>query len=151
MAKEASPRRKKRLGWLIPVGIVVIIALFGLVVFAMDAPARREIAEMPIGEVRFTNLQDGVYTGTYSGTKNALRDVALEVTVQDGSVESGRILRGALDSEGNPAELNGGITAQDFLQTALDAQSLQVDAVSGATLTSKTLLKALENALRQAD
>jgi len=151
MAKEASPRRKKRLGWLIPVGIVVIIALFGLVVFAMDAPARREIAEMPIGEVRFTNLQDGVYTGTYSGTKNALRDVALEVTVQDGSVESGRILRGALDSEGNPAELNGGITAQDFLQTALDAQSLQVDAVSGATLTSKTLLKALENALRQAN
>lgn len=151
MAKEASARRKKRLGWLIPVGIVVIIALFGLVVFAMDAPARQEIAEMPIGEVRFTNLQDGVYTGTYSGTKNELRDVALEVTVQDGSVECVRILRGALDSEGNPAELNGGITAQDFLQTALDAQSLQVDAVSGATLTSKTLLKALENALRQAN
>lgn len=151
MAKEASARRKKRLGWLIPVGIVVIIALFGLVVFAMDAPARQEIAEMPIGEVRFTNLQDGVYTGTYFGTKNELRDVALEVTVQDGSVECVRILRGALDSEGNPAELNGGITAQDFLQTALDAQSLQVDAVSGATLTSKTLLKALENALRQAN
>lgn len=151
MAKEASARRKKRLGWLIPVGIVVIIALFGLVVFAMDAPARQEIAEMPIGEVRFTNLQDGVYTGTYSGTKNELRDVALEVTIQDGSVECVRILRGALDSEGNPAELNGGITAQDFLQTALDAQSLQVDAVSGATLTSKTLLKALENALRQAN
>lgn len=95
MAKEVSTRRKKRLGWLIPVGIVVIIALFGLVVFAMDAPARREIAEMPIGEVRFTNLQDGVYTGTYSGVKSALRDVALEVTVQDGSVESVRILRGA--------------------------------------------------------
>jgi uncharacterized protein with FMN-binding domain len=32
-------------------------------------------------------------------------------------------------------------------QEVLDAQSLQVDAVSGATATSKAFIKAVENAL----
>jgi uncharacterized protein with FMN-binding domain len=33
----------------------------------------------------------------------------------------------------------------------IEAQSLQVDAISGATLTSKAYLKAVENALEQAE
>ena len=105
---------------------------------------------MEIGQIDFSSLNDGTYTGEYTGEKSSMRDVALEVTVQEGKVTGLVILRGALDEEGNPVELKSGVTAKEYLQSALDAQSLQIDAVSGATLTSKTLLKALENALDQA-
>ena len=148
--KKERPKRKKRLGWLIPAGIFTLLIVFALVVIIADAPARQEIAQMEIGQIDFSRLSDGTYTGEYTGEKSSMRDVALEVTVQEGKVTGLVILRGALDEEGNPAELKSGATAQEYLQSALDAQSLQIDAISGATLTSKTLLKALENALVQA-
>lgn len=148
--KKERPKRKKRRGWLIPAGIFTLLIVFALVVLIADAPARREIAQMEIGQIDFSRLNDGTYTGEYTGKKSSMRNVALQVTVQEGRVTGFTILRGALDNEGNPAELNNGVTALAYLQTALEAQSLQIDAVSGATLTSKTLLKALENALEQA-
>ena len=148
--KKERPKRKKRWGWLIPAGIFTLLIAFALVVIIADAPARQEIAEIEIGQIDFSHLSDGTYTGEYTGKKSNMRNVALEVTVQEGKVTGFTILRGALDKKGNPAELKNGITAQAYLQSALDAKSLQIDAVSGATLTSKTLLKALENALDQA-
>lgn len=39
--------------------------------------------------------------------------------------------------------------AEAIANDVLDAQSLEVDAISGATLTSDTVLKAIEDALRQ--
>lgn len=151
MAKKIDPsNKKKRRRWLIPLGIVLLLALFGLVMTVLDAPARREIAEMEIGQIDFGSLCDGTYTGVYSGSKSHMRDVSLEVIVQNGAVTSVTILSGTLDQDGNPVELNNGVTAQAFLNRALEAQTLEIDAVSGATLTSKALLKALENALLQA-
>ncbi len=38
-------------------------------------------------------------------------------------------------------------TTKQIINTIIEAQSLQVDAVSGATLTTKAYLKAVENAL----
>ncbi|WP_368487958.1 FMN-binding protein [Clostridium sp. BJN0013] len=38
---------------------------------------------------------------------------------------------------------------EDLFQKVIELQSLQVDIISGATLTSKAHLKALENALKQ--
>ena len=143
-------KKRKRLGWLIPVGIICVLALFCLVMISVDAPARKEIADMEIGQVDFTNLKDGTYKGEYTGEKSSTRNVALQVTVRDGAITDVAILRGALDDEGNPVQLNNGVTAQEYLLSAVNAKSLQIDAVSGATLTSKTLLKALENALQQA-
>jgi uncharacterized protein with FMN-binding domain len=41
------------------------------------------------------------------------------------------------------------MTIEDLFKRVIDSDSLQVDAISGATLTSKAHLKALENALKQ--
>lgn len=43
-----------------------------------------------------------------------------------------------------------GISIGDLFRHVIESQSLQVDVISGATLTSKAHLKALENALEQA-
>ncbi|MNW67989.1 FMN-binding domain protein [compost metagenome] len=60
-------------------------------------------------------------------------------------------MKGALDKEGKPAVLTGGVSIGDLFSNIVKSQSLQVDVISGATLTSKVHLKALENALKQAD
>ncbi|MPM27729.1 hypothetical protein SDC9_74242 [bioreactor metagenome] len=148
--KKDRPKRKKRWGWLIPVGVLGLLIVFALGMLIVDTPNRREIAEMEIGQIDFSSLNDGTYTGSYIGTKGHMRDVTLTVTVENGVITDISIPGEALDKEGNPAELGEGVTAIGYLTRAAAAQSLGIDAVSGATLTSKTLLKALENALEQA-
>ncbi len=39
--------------------------------------------------------------------------------------------------------------AEIITDKVIDTQSLQVDAISGATYSSKTILKAIENALKK--
>ncbi|WP_206172748.1 FMN-binding protein [Acidilutibacter cellobiosedens] len=55
-----------------------------------------------------------------------------------------------MDKEGNSAELTGGLSIDDMFDNVVKSQTLQVDVINGATLTSKVHLKALENALKQA-
>ncbi len=112
---------------------------------------RNELKALTIGEADFTNLQDGIFVGEYTGTKGHTRDAAVRITITDGAVTGIQILKGALDSSGNPSEMTNGVTMADLLKKAVESKSLLVDAVSGATLTSKAHLKALENALRQSN
>lgn len=149
MGTVKSGRKKIRIRHiiLIVLGMAVLGSLFA---FLADAPVRQELKVLTIGNVDFTNLRDGVFVGKYTGTKGHSRDAAVQVTVSGGDITEIRILKGALDGNGNPAKMAGGITMADLFEKAVAAQSLQVDTVSGATLTSKAHLKALENALIQA-
>ncbi len=148
--KKDKTSKKKRRGWLIPVGILALLIIAVLGMLIADTPNRREIAEMQIGQVDFSRLNDGTYTGSFTGIKGHMRDVTLTVTIANGVVTDVSIPNEALDDEGNPMELGEGVTSVGYLNRAVNAQSLGIDAISGATLTSKTLLKALENALDQA-
>lgn len=149
MTKSKPTKKKHRL-----VRILLIIAavlVLGLSAGLLaDAPARRELADLIIGNVDFAHLKDGSYIGQYCGKTNQLRDVTLEVTISDGKITCIDIIKGALDKYANPAKLSGDLTMDDVFQNVIQSQSLQVDAVSGATLTTKAHLKALENALLQA-
>jgi uncharacterized protein with FMN-binding domain len=78
-----------------------------------------------------------------------LRDATVEVEIVNGSVSDIRILKGAVDEAGTPQELGSGKTAADLFDSVIAQKTLQVDVISGATLTSKTHLKALEQALLQ--
>ena len=146
-----SEKRKGKINmWIIIVIIVLIIggALFGGIL--ADAPGRREVAELNISEVRFKNLRDGTFIGEYKGTKAHLRDAKVEVIISGGEIKEINILKGAIDKNGKPMELKNGLSIEDLYNNAIQSQSLQVDVISGATLTSKAHLKALENALKQA-
>jgi uncharacterized protein with FMN-binding domain len=89
-------------------------------------------------------------SGRNSAEAGDLRDASVEVTISGGEVTSIRLLKGGLDGDGNPAEIGDGKTILDLYDDVLAQESLQVDGISGATLTSKAHLKALENALSQA-
>ena len=135
---------------------IVILVILGIVVVALgggflsDASGRRDVQELTINEVDFKRLRYGVYVGEYIGTKNHSRDTEVQVTLSESKISDIKILKGALDKEGKPAELTGGLSIGDLFDNVIKSQSLQVDVISGATLTSKTHLKALENALEQA-
>ena len=149
MAVTKTARNKVRIWIVIP--IIIGLVIFGAsIVFLADAPVRQELQMLVIGDVDFTKLKDGTYTGEYNGLKGDSRNAAVEITVLNGEITGIKILKGALDSDGNLAEFTDGRTIGDLFQRVVESETLQVDAISGATLTSKAHLKALENALRQA-
>lgn len=136
--------------WILIV-IIAIIALVSTIAILVDAPARREIQNLVIGSVDFDKLQDGTYIGEYNGTKNNLRDTQVEVTISGGKIANIKILKGAIDKDGLASKLIGGLSVEDLFDNVEKSKSLDVDTISGATLTAKTHLKALENALKKAE
>lgn len=131
--------------------MLVSVAVLGTAIaFLYDASARKELQALTIGTIDFARLEDGTYVGKFEGTKGSNRNVTVKVSIFGGQVTGITILKGALDSTGNAAKLTGGKTVEGLFQTVLEIKSLQVDAISRATLTSKAHLKALEDALQQA-
>ena len=83
--------------------------------------------------------------GTYSATaKGIASDV--KVTMEFSETE---ILSVKIDASGETPEL-GGAAAPKLEQAILDAQGLEVDAVSGATVTSDAVKKAVADCISQA-
>ena len=82
---------------------------------------------------------DGVYRGEYS-VRGAPIKVVLDVSMQNRSITKINIIEHIASTIGKQAER---IIPQIILH-----QSLDVDTVSGATASSKGILKAVENALQ---
>lgn len=144
-------RRKGKIRvWIVVLVILGVIAVVMVGGISADAQGRREIQELTIAPVDFNKLRDGTFVGEYTGTKSHFRDTKVQVMISAGEISDIKILKGALDKEGKPAKLTGGLSVSDLFDNAVKSQSLKVDVISGATLTSKAHLKALENALEQA-
>jgi len=85
-----------------------------------------------------TQISDGVYRGNndISGTPN----VSLNVSVQNNRINNIEIINHGCSPIGSKAER--------IVYQIIDDQSLDIDTVSGATLSSKAILRAVENALK---
>jgi len=85
------------------------------------------------------NLQE-VVDGTYRGeSKVGPVRVTVDVTVENGAYQSIQLIR----------HFNGrGKSAEAIVPAIINAQTLEVDVISGATGSSKAILKAVENALK---
>lgn len=136
--------------WILIIIIAIIAAVFTIITF-VDAPSRHEIQNLVIGSIDFNKLQDGTYIGEYNGIKSNIRDTQLEVTILEGKITNIKILKGAIDKNGVPSKLTGGLSVKDLFDSVEKSKSFDVDTISGATLTAKTHLKALENALKKAE
>ena len=147
---KSEKRKGKTKMWIIIVIIVAILGVAALAGILADAPGRREIEKLTFSDAKFKNLRDGTYIGEYKGTKAHTRDTKVEITVSGGEIKDIKILKGALGKDGTPAELRGGLSIDNLFDSAVQSQTLQVDIISGATITSKAHLKALDNALKQA-
>jgi uncharacterized protein with FMN-binding domain len=103
----------------------------------------KEARNLPLNAVDFGKLNDGMYHGAYEGGMYKWRANECQVTVSSGRV-TGIQLGGTKD----PAAKN--TDHETLYDRVIQAQSLQVDTISSAALTSKAYLQAVENALIQA-
>jgi uncharacterized protein with FMN-binding domain len=136
--------------WTIGIIIGCIVLALVVVVLFVDGPNRREIWGLSIGDIDFAHLKDGTYEGEYTGKTSHLRDTKVEITVAGGELAEVKILKGAVDKDGKLAVVSKGKTIGDLFEVVKQSKDLHVDAISGATLTSITHLKALEEALKAA-
>lgn len=131
---------KKKHIVLIAVGIVVIgCVITGFSVFLGIEASLEELSNTKIANIDLGTIEDGDYTGSYDAVA-----VMVKVSV---TIKNHRITRIDLiehnNGKGQPAEI--------ITQSIVDAQRLDVDVISGATLSSKAILKAVENALTGAE
>ena len=84
-------------------------------------------------------VNDGVYKGHYNMSSTPVK-VTLNVTSLDHKISKIDIL----DHTSSPI----GKKAEKIIDTILEKQSLEVDVISGATVSSKAILKAVENAFQ---
>ncbi len=114
--------------------VVAIAAIFFGVRFWRYS---KRIESTTIEEVDISQVANGTYRGK---TNFMLVSAEVEVAVQDGRITEFNII----NHEHGPRYSGAPITAR-----VLEEQSLQVDIITGATASSKAILKAAENALRE--
>ena len=85
--------------------------------------------------------QDGTYTGEADGFGGT---VAVEVTVKDGKIEAVEVTSAEKEDSAYLA------MAEDIIPKIIEAQSAEVDTISGATFSSTGIKNAAEQALEQA-
>ncbi len=93
--------------------------------------------DLEVADVDLSALEDGTYSGEFSMSKTRF---VVEVTVRDHTIRDILIL------QSNNSKYSE--RAKEILPAVLNAQSLRVDAVSGATASCNAVLKAIEDALR---
>ncbi|MCK4649517.1 FMN-binding protein [bacterium] len=112
--------------------LVVLLAGFAVV----SAKEKKEVKPIKISQI-----PDGTYFGK---TKGLLTGVKVEVTVKKGRITKIEILK----ARGMPRYKKKAL--KEMPGRIIKAQSLKVDAVTGATISSKNIIKAVRNALLKA-
>jgi uncharacterized protein with FMN-binding domain len=121
--------------------IFVIAGLGGALIFTEKE--RREGRNLHFINVDFKNLKDGVFPGEYAGGMYKWRTNNVLVTVSGGKVTQIALLE---HKEKQSPEFTG-----ELYNRVIESQSLNIDTISGATITSKAYLKSVEDALIKAE
>ena len=117
---------------------VSLILLIFLAVYLRNVAAYKQaVRETTVDEINISDVPDGIYIGEYDVNFIYAK---VEVTVQDGKITNIELLEHK-NERGKPAEA--------ILGKMIDAQRINVDAVSGATNSSTVIKKAAENALKK--
>ncbi|MGL5152719.1 MAG: FMN-binding protein [Clostridium sp.] len=120
------------------IGIVVIVigvSIIGYSYYRKVTNYKKIISEMKIEDINLNNIENGVYEGEFDAEMVSAK---VKVEVKNKSITNIEILEHN-NGKGKPGE--------GVIQKIIDKQSLNVDVVSGATSSSKVLMKSVENAL----
>ena len=117
--------------------LLLVLVLAAGAVMAYMAKELAPLEQAVIPEADLSAVQDGTFEGSY---KAGPVQVVLDVTVKDHQITKIDLIK-HVNGQGRPAEA--------ILDQVIAAQSLQVDAVTGATYSSKAILLAIQDALTQ--
>ena len=111
---------------------ILVTAFFFFSVFALLLRPQA----LEIGTVDLNTVADGEYIGV---CQNKILIAVVKVRVQNHEITDIEVLEHKASYMGQAERIAGEVCA---------GQTLEVDAISGATFTSDTVLKAIENALK---
>jgi len=94
-----------------------------------------EAGNVEIRNINFMKLVDGSYLGVYEGGMYKWRENEVQVMVTSGKVSEIALLS---SKENRPPEFT-----EELFNRVIEKQSLQVDVISGASLTSKAFLRSM--------
>ncbi|WP_221676490.1 FMN-binding protein [Enterococcus gilvus] len=115
--------------------LLILVVVFICVKFGAAFLTKRALQKETINQVNISKKNDGEYEGYYQ-----IKPVSAKVNVQ---VADGKIT--TIDIKEHMTGL--GKNGEKIVNKIIDKQSLAVDAVSGATQSSVTIIKAVEDAL----
>ena len=131
-------KRKRVL--LVVLAVVIAGAITGLgLIRAKMSDIERQLEGITISDVNLAQVEDGVYTGSHSVFPVSAE---VRVTVRDHTITAIELVK---------HEHGKGEAAEVITDRVVESQSLLVDTISGATHSSKVILKAVENALAGAE
>ena len=120
----------------------ILIILLCTILFALIGASLylktlvNDVNSITVSNLNMANITDGIYVGEYSITPVY---VEVEVSVTEHKITNIKIIE----------HENGlGDKAEKIVDDVISRQSLEVDAVSEATVSSKCIIKAIENALQ---
>lgn len=120
----------------------ILIILLCTILFALIGASLylktlvNDVNSITVSNLNMANITDGIYVGEYSITPVY---VEVEVSVTEHKITNIKIIE----------HENGlGGKAEKIVDNVISRQSLEVGAVSGGTVSSKCIIKAIENALQ---
>ncbi len=120
---------------------VILTLLIMLTVFftltGMMTYMKMRLKQITVSDVDFSKVEDGVYSGSY---KLFPVEAEVKVTVKNHEITQIDLVKHTTGQ---------GALAEVIPDKVVKAQNLKVDVVSGATQSSKAILKAIEAALNQ--
>jgi len=129
----------KKLKIMIVLAAILVLLVAAIAVMLTIAERnQREVLEIEIKTVDLSTIPDGTFIGEFNSFPVAAQ---VEVTVKDHTITAIDLVK-HLNGEGGDAEV--------IPDMVVEAQSLQVDTISGATYSSKVILLAIQDALQSA-
>ena len=132
--EEDNVKKGKKVLLIVGIVVVALVGIMAIVAFSGMGYVRK----MTVNPVDLSKIVDGVHPGSFTRGRFSY---SVEVTVEDHQIEG-------LKSTGS-RQATDAVMEQVF-NRIIREQSVKVDTVSGASLTTKAVSKAVENALTPA-
>jgi uncharacterized protein with FMN-binding domain len=118
--------------------LIVLTAILSMGIFS-NLQKKSQIARLknlPVSQINLANIADGTYKGSFCLKRFCY---AVEVSMVSGAISDITLLSNTKSEYGEKAAA--------IKDRIIETQSLQVDVISGATISSKSIIKAVEKAL----
>lgn len=137
--KEEDCMRRKPVIVLTILAVIIAGVYFGMKSYIKTIETNlNQITKTSMSDIDISKAADGIYTGSCHAFPVTAE---VKVTIKDHKVCDIELVK-HVNGRGAPAEA--------IADKVVESQTLAVDAVSGATHSSKVILKAIENALNSA-
>lgn len=117
------------------IAIIIVVCILGIRYLKSVRDYKEKVKNTVINDVDLNNKKDGKYFGEYDVNFISAK---VEVDIKDRKISDIKLIEHKNER---------GVKAEIIPERVVEAQSLQVDVVSGATNSSKVILKAIQNAL----